>query len=276
MGVSTALVTAHDITVELGGRVVLEGVELSVEAGEIVAIVGPNGAGKSTLLAAMAGDVPIISGRVELGGRPVAAWRPADLARHRAVLTQDTAVTFPFTVAEIVAMGRTPWAGSPSADHDDDEIVADAMGLTEIDHLADRPYPQLSGGERARAALARVLAQAAPLLLLDEPTAALDVRHQELVFRLARERASTGTGVAVVIHDLGLAGAHADRIAVADCGSLVACGRPDDVLTADLLSTVYRHDIDVVAHPRTGAPLVLPHRTAHRSSTRSLTRSLEP
>jgi iron complex transport system ATP-binding protein len=269
------LVAVEQVAVDLGGRRVVEGVDLAVAAGEIVAVVGPNGAGKSSLLGVMSGDLVARAGRVELDGRPIGAWPARELARFRAVLTQDTGVSFPFTVAEVVGMGRSPWAGTAAADRDD-EVVADAMARAEIDHLVDRPYPMLSGGERARAALARVLAQDTPLLLLDEPTAALDIRHQELVFRLARQRSSTGCGVVVVIHDLGLAAAHADRIAVIDGGSLVACGPPDEVLTADLLTSVYRHDIDVVTHPRTGQPLVLPHRTAGPPAARSLTRSAEP
>lgn len=126
--------------------------------------------------------------------------------------------------------------------------------------LADRQLPTLSGGERARAALARVLAQEAPVLYLDEPTAALDLHHQELVLGLARARAAVGVGVVVVLHDLALAGAHADRVVVLSEGRIVADGPPAEVFDEDLLSAVYHHPIEVVPHPRTGAPLVMPRR----------------
>ena len=136
-----------------------------------------------------------------------------------------------------------------------------ALADADVAHLAERHVPSLSGGERARVALARVLAQATQLLLLDEPTAALDVHHQELVLSTVRARADAGDGAVVVLHDLGLAAAHADRVAVLAEGRVVADGPPDAVLTPDLLSAVYQHPIDVLRHPATGALLVLPRRS---------------
>lgn len=155
-------------------------------------------------------------------------------------------------------MGRAPWAGTDRED-DDERIVAEAMAATEVAGFATRPFPALSGGERARVALARVLAQQAPLLLLDEPTAALDLRHQELVLRVCRERAAAGCAVVVVLHDLGLA-AYADRVAVLHDGRIAVEGPPAEVFTGELLSRVYRQPVEVLAHPRTGAPLVIPER----------------
>lgn len=134
------------------------------------------------------------------------------------------------------------------------------MAATEVTGFAARPFSALSGGERARAALARVLAQRAPLLLLDEPTAALDLRHQELVLRICRERAAAGDGVVVVLHDLGLAAAYADRVAVLHDGRIAADGPPAEVFEDGLLSRVYRQPVEVLPHPRTGAPLVVPVR----------------
>jgi len=247
------------VSAERGGRRVVDGVDLAVHAGEVVALVGPNGAGKSTLLSLMAGDLRPAAGRVVIDGRDVAAWSPPELAVRRAVLPQRHTLSFPFTVADVVAMGRTPWAGTDAEDGDE-AAIAEAMRATDVEEFADRPFTALSGGEQARVALARVLAQGTGFLLLDEPTAALDLHHQELVLGVARRRARAGTGVLVVLHDLGLAAAHADRIVVLSRGAVAAAGTPHEVLTEDLLTDVYRHPIEVIPHPRTGTPLVIPRR----------------
>ncbi|ROO84409.1 iron complex transport system ATP-binding protein [Actinocorallia herbida] len=250
--------TAEGVSVRRGGRPVLAGVDLEVRPGEVLALVGPNGAGKSTLLAALCGDLPY-EGTVRVDGLPLADWRPVELAMRRAILTQTHAVSFSFAVEDIVRMGRAPWIGTPLED-EDDAAVAAALADADAARFAGRPFPRLSGGEQARVALARVLAQRTPVVLLDEPTAALDVRHQELVFAVTRELAERGRSIVAVVHDLGLAAAHADRVAVLSDGRLTACGPPAEVLTADLLTEVYGHPIEVVPHPRTGRPLVLPLR----------------
>ncbi|MFD0267365.1 heme ABC transporter ATP-binding protein [Streptomyces sp. NPDC127106] len=274
----TAVAEAVGLHVRLGGRAVLAGIDLAARAGEVLALVGPNGAGKSTLLAALAADLPAASGTVRIDGRPAGAWAAPELALRRAVLPQAAELSFPFTVAEVVAMGRAPWAGTgvagaagaADADADaDGEAVARAMAATEVSGFADRPFTALSGGERARVALARVLAQQAPLLLLDEPTAALDLRHQELVLRICRERAAAGDAVVAVLHDLGLAAAYADRIAVLEGGRIAADGPPAKVLRADLLSQVYRQPVEVLPHPQSGIPMVLPVRDADRPTVRN-------
>lgn len=264
---------ARGLRVRLGGRDVLGGgegdghdggVDLVVRAGEVLALVGPNGAGKSTLLAALAADLAPggtgADGGVRIGNRPAHDWSAPELALRRAVLPQAATLSFPFPVEEVVRMGRAPWAGTASQD-EDDAAVTDAMAATEVTEFARRPFSALSGGERARVALARVLAQRAPLLLLDEPTAALDLRHQELVLRVCRERAAAGDAVVVVLHDLGLAAAHADRAAVLHEGRVVADGPPADVFDGQLLGRVYRQAVEVFPHPRTGTPLVVPRRT---------------
>jgi iron complex transport system ATP-binding protein len=252
---------ATGVRVLLGGRPVLDGVDLVVRAGEVHALVGPNGAGKSTLLAAISGDLPLAGGSVQIDGADQSTWTPVELALRRAVLTQRTTLSFPFTVAEVVRMGRAPWAGLPQADQDD-AIVEAALRRADVTRFATRAYPTLSGGEQARAALARVLCQRATALLLDEPTAALDLRHQELVMGIARERAGAGDAVLVVLHDLGLAGAYADRITLLGAGRVRAAGRPARVLTAGVLSEVYAHPVEVLPHPRTGLPMVVPDRPA--------------
>ncbi|MGV9666521.1 heme ABC transporter ATP-binding protein [Nocardia niigatensis] len=250
---------ARNVSAKRGDRTVLEGIDFPVIAGQIVALVGPNGAGKSTLLAALAGELELAGGSVELDGHALTHWTHLDMARRRAVLPQSHTVGFPFRAREVVAMGRAPWARTVRQDHDDEAIAA-AMAATDVERFAARPFPALSGGERARVALARVLAQDTATLLLDEPTAALDLGHQEQVLRLARARAAAGAAVVVVLHDLGVAAAYADRVAVLEAGRIAADGPPREILTPELLTRVYRHPVDVFDHPVTGAQLVLPVR----------------
>ncbi|MVU82469.1 heme ABC transporter ATP-binding protein [Nocardia sp. ET3-3] len=255
----TATLRARKVSAARGERTVLDSVDFDVVAGQIVALVGPNGAGKSTLLAALAGELDLTGGSVELDGHALTHWTHLDMARRRAVLPQSHTVGFPFSAREVVAMGRAPWARTPRQDHDD-AAIATAMAATDVTRFAARPFPALSGGERARVALARVLAQDTATLLLDEPTAALDLGHQEQVLRLARERATAGAAVVVVLHDLGVAAAYADRVAVLEAGRIAADGPPREILTPALLSRVYQHPVDVFDHPVTGAQLVLPVR----------------
>lgn len=252
-------IQVHDLTVELGGRTILSGIDLAIRHGEFLALVGPNGAGKSTLLGAVAGDVAFRVGSIEVDGRPLAGWGPRELALRRSVLLQRIDISFQFTVGDVVRMGRSPWAGTDGED-EDDEQVATAMAQTDIADLALREYPSLSGGERARAALARVLAQGTGVLLLDEPTAALDLHHQELVMRVIRDRATAGAAVVVVAHDLGMAAAWADRIVLLEAGRVAGDGRPAEILQEDLLSRVYQHAVEVIPHPRTGMPIIVPRR----------------
>ncbi|MEU4918157.1 heme ABC transporter ATP-binding protein [Streptomyces parvus] len=252
-------VEAAGLSVRLGQRQVLDSVDLAAHAGEVVALVGPNGAGKSTLLAALAADLAPASGEVRIDGRPAVAWSAPELALRRSVLPQSAVLSFPFPVEDVVRMGRAPWAGTERED-EDDAAVAAAMAATEVTRFAARPFSALSGGEKARVALARVLAQRAPLMLLDEPTAALDLRHQELVLRICRERAAAGDAVVVVLHDLGLAAAYADRVAVLHDGRIAELGPPEAVFSDELLGEVYRQPVEVFPHPRTGTPLIVPVR----------------
>ncbi|WP_431806544.1 heme ABC transporter ATP-binding protein [Microbacterium paraoxydans] len=248
------------LTVRVGdGRTILADAAIDIHAGEVHALVGPNGAGKSTLFGVLSGDVAPQSGHVSLDGRPVAGIRPRTLAQQRAVLLQENTVTFPFTAEQVVRMGRTPWARTRAAEADD-EIVAEAMAQTEVSALAGRTVPSLSGGERARVALARVIAQRTGVLLLDEPTAALDLKHHEDVMRLIRGLADDGAAVAVVLHDLNAALAHADRVTLLAGGRVTATGAPAAVLTAERIAEVYGQPVDVFPHPRTGVPLVVARR----------------
>ena len=251
------MIRAHDVTVELEGARVLDGVTLGVVPGEVLVLVGPNGAGKSTLLDVLSGERRPTSGSVTYGDRDAGGIRAAELARLRSVLTQENTVSFPFRVVEVVAMGRAPWARTIEG-RDDITAVTEAMDAADIRHLADRRYTSLSGGEKARVSLARVLAQGAPAIFLDEPTAALDLRHQEEVMRLARGLADAGRAVVVVLHDLSLASAYADRLALVAAGRLEALGSPAEVLTEERVERVY--GLPVELHLVAGRPVVVPTR----------------
>lgn len=261
---SAPLLRATDVSLRLEGTPILTSVDVDLRAGELVALVGPNGAGKSTLLGILAGDTTPDTGSVRLGGRPLDSFHPREAARHRAVQTQENRLAFAFTTADVVRMGRAPWSRTAAARRDD-EVVAAALDLTEMTALAERRLPTLSGGEKARAAFSRVVAQETAVLLLDEPTAALDIRHQEAVLQAARERCAAGVGVVVVLHDLSLAAAYADRVVLLEAGRVRADGPPDQVLTADLLSAVYRYPVDVL-RTDLGDLVVVPARRAHRTS----------
>ena len=255
---------AEGVTVRIGGRVLLDAVDLDVHAGEVLALVGPNGAGKSTLLGVVAGDTTPESGRTVLDGTDLRRWRLGDLARRRALLTQANSVAFPFSVREVVAMGRAPWTGLPGGDDDDEEIIDSSLAATDTTHLQSRTFPTLSGGEKARVSLSRALAQRTGILLLDEPTAAVDLRHQESVLELARSVADAGGAVVVVLHDLALAAAWADRMVMIAGGRIRAEGAPADVLTADLIHEVYQQQVLIHRHPVTGDLLVTPDRRGLR------------
>ncbi|MET3859109.1 iron complex transport system ATP-binding protein [Dietzia sp. 2505] len=264
-GTRVPVLSAERVTVRIGGRTLLDAVDLEVYAGEVLALVGPNGAGKSTLLGVVAGDTDPDSGRTVLDGTDLRRWRLGDLARRRALLTQANSVAFPFTVREIVAMGRAPWAALPEGD-DDEEIIEESMAATDTSPLRTRTFPTLSGGEKARASLARALVQRAGVLLLDEPTAAVDLRHQEIVLGLARTVADAGGAVVVVLHDLELAAAWSDRLVMISEGRIRAEGPPDRVLTAELVEEVYQQPVLVSRHPVTGDLLVTPDRRRFRTT----------
>ncbi len=252
---STSL-AARGATYTVANRTLVPGIDLAVRPGEVVAVIGPNGAGKSTLLKLLAGDLVPTEGDVLLNGRPLHGYSAYDLSLRRAVLPQQTILQFAFSAREVVEMGRAPYRERRGS-RVGERIVVEAMGRTETEPLAARSYPTLSGGEQGRVSLARVLAQDAPILLLDEPTAALDLRHQGLVMEIARELADAGATVLAVLHDLNLAAAHADRLAVLCGGRLVANDEPWAVLNERLLTEVYGCPIAVCPHPVRGCPLVM-------------------
>lgn len=245
---------ADGVSYAVGGALLLEGVTMALRPGEVVAVVGPNGAGKSTLLRLLAGDLRPGGGQVRLDGKPLGDYGAAELARRRAVLPQQSVLQFAFTVREVVQFGRYP---RDDARERDEPAVRHALRAAEVEPLAERIYPTLSGGEQARAQFARVLAQEARYLLLDEPTAALDIRHQELVLNVARAQATAGVGVLAILHDLNLAAAHADRVVLLSRGRVAAAGTPWEVLTAERLSAAFEHPILVAEHPARPCPLIV-------------------
>jgi iron complex transport system ATP-binding protein len=237
-----------DLGVRARGTALLAGVTLEARRGELLAVLGPNGAGKSTLIGALAGDLALASGSVRLGGDDLATLTHRERARRRAVLLQQNPIAFPFTVREVVAMGRAPWG--------DDAGVDAAIARLRLDGLAGRVVRTLSVGEQARVAMARVLAQDAPVMLLDEPTAVLDIGQQRSLMAIVHGLVAEGRAVVAVLHDLNLAMTHADRVLVLNGGAVVAEGSPRTVLTDAVLSDVYDQRVRVVEVPGHSSPLV--------------------
>lgn len=257
---------ARAITFSFNGTPVLDKVDLTLEPGHLVGVIGPNGAGKSTLVRLLSRLLNPVQGRIYLNGRALAGWRQSDLARVLAVVPQDPTLPAAFTVWESVLIGRTPhlgWMGRES--QRDRDLVGQAIAETGIEHLASRLIGQLSGGERQRVVVARALAQEPRVLLLDEPTAHLDINHQmetlSLVARLVAERQLAALAI---FHDLNLASQYCRELVLLDAGRVVARGAPADVLTSELLHRVYGAEVVVVPHPQNGLPMVFP---AHSPET---------
>ncbi len=260
-------VTLHDVAFAIRGTELIEGVSLSIPSGSLTAVIGPNGAGKSTLLHLLAGDRSPTRGVVAYDDESLATIEVARRARMRALLPQRHASDVSFTVEQVVAMGRFPYRYDPEiGPADDHAAVSEAIAMLDLTHLRARSVRSLSGGERQRVAIARVLAQKAPLVLLDEPTTALDVGHRAAVMSLVEGLQPDGHTVVAVLHDLDLAG-YFDHVVLLDGGSVAASGTPRDVLTGDTLTAVYDHPIDVVESPISESVLVLPRRLPPNNST---------
>ena len=252
------MIHSDGLSYSAGNSVLLDDVSLEVTGGEVVAVIGPNGAGKSTLLRLLAGDLEPDAGRAYIGSIDLAAGDVGQMARLRAVLAQHRVADIPFTAFEVVAMGRYPYRRDPAnTNAADNAAVSDAMHRTATEPFAERVFATLSGGEQARVSLARILAQDASVLILDEPTAALDVAHEEHLMAELAARAVRGAAVLAVLHDLNLAARHATRIVALAGGRLVASGTPATVLTDVVLSDIYGHPMVVVPHPFRDCPLVL-------------------
>jgi iron complex transport system ATP-binding protein len=244
-----------------GGRALLRQASIVIEPGELHAILGPNGAGKSTLLKLLSGELRGTRGELSLDDRPLAQWTAAALARRRAVLPQDEQLGFGFLVEEVVALGRLPCPRHAPAR--EQALLREALAAAGVATLWGRNYTGLSGGERRRVQLARVLAQVwepAPegprYLLLDEPTASLDLAHQHACLGAARQFAAQGNGVAAVLHDPNLALAHADRVTLIRDGEVAASGRPAEVLQPDTLRSVFGIDAVLLQPPGWPHPVI--------------------
>jgi iron complex transport system ATP-binding protein len=237
----SAFLTAQDLSVTLARRLVLKDVSLALSSGHLVALVGPNGAGKTTLLRALAGLVPS-EGAIHVGGAALSALTLRERARRFAYLPQGHIVHWPLPARDIVALGRYPHGATDPArlTPKDTEAVLRAMQATDVMEFSERSVTELSGGERSRVALARVLAVEAPVILADEPTASLDPRHQFDVMKSLRASADKGVLVIVVTHDLGLAARFADTVLVLSDGRLVSQGAPAEALSEKVMGDVFR------------------------------------
>jgi iron complex transport system ATP-binding protein len=260
------MLEARGVWVEAGGHALLENVDVAVAPGRITVLIGPNGAGKTTLLRVLSGEIAPTRGEARLDGEALRGFSAAELARRRAVVPQASAVSFPFTVREVVMLGVTVpgFSLSDTVVHQRVEMALDAVGLMPF---ADRFFATLSGGERQRVHIARAMCQlaaAAPrrtetrCFLLDEPTASLDLAHQGQVLAAMRRQADQGQVVLAILHDLNLAAAIADHLVLLAAGRVTSGGPPKDVLRDDVLSASYGCRVAANRVPRDGRPFVLP------------------
>jgi len=260
-------IDAVSVTFMEGRRPALDDVSLALSRGRFVGLLGPNGSGKSTLLRVAAGLLPPQTGSVFLAGRPLTSYRRDEIARRIAVVPQGATAPDAFTGWDIVLAGRTPYLRPLRGPSPADEAIArDALAAVDATHLADRRAGEMSGGERQRLLLARAIAQEPTVLLLDEPTTHLDLPHQLAILDLAHRYAQEAElAVLAVFHDLNLAAAYCDEIALMDDGRILVQGPPREVLTPAWIARVYRVDVSVVLHPASGCPVVLlPPATATR------------
>lgn len=262
------MIKARDVSVSLGGRSIVAGVDFEAQPGHVTVIVGPNGSGKTTFLKALSGELAY-SGSMSLNGRSLAGMRQVEVAAFRAVLPQATSLAFPFTVREVVQLGLLG-GRSGALPGEDRRLPERALARVDLDGFAGRFYQELSGGEQQRVQLARILCQVwAPLLegaprylLLDEPVSSLDIKHQLIIMDIARDFARRGGGVVTILHDLNLTAMYADRLFVMHRGRLAASGAPVDVLSDELIEKVFDCRLRVGVPPSGGIPFVLPQSVA--------------
>ena len=256
--------SAEGIVVRYPGRAIpaLDGVSMEVPTGSLYAVLGPNGSGKSTLMKGLLGISPLESGRASLDGRAISEWSRSDLARTVGAVAQTESIAFPLTTRELVSMGRYPHLGALSAEREEDRAAVDrALTQCDLTDLVDRDVGTLSGGEFQRARIARALAQEPRALVLDEPTASLDIRHQMVILELLRDSADRGLTVLLITHSLDLAAQFSDHMLLLAGGTVAAEGTPDEVVREDILAEVYGWPVAVHRDAHSGAPRVTPLRS---------------
>ncbi len=262
------MLEARNVSINYGTRQAVVNVSLRFSSGDMTAIVGANGAGKSSLLRALNGAIPPSRGDILLDGKPLNSHARRAIGRRIAVVTQEALLAFPVSVLEYVLGGRYAWAGSGTwgwESERDLEIALEVLRATELETFSARLMNELSGGERQRAVLARALATEAGILLLDEPTANLDLAHQASMLQLVRAHCDErATAAVIVTHDINLAAEFANRVVLLKSGNMIAAGKPREVLTEDLLSEVLGLKLLVDAHPLSGAPRITPAHEARR------------
>lgn len=262
------MITARQVAISIGRKRIVAGVDFEMRPGELAAIVGPNGSGKTTFLRALSGDLPY-SGSITINGHTLASLKPWEVATMRAVLPQATALSFPFTVREIVKLGLLG-GRSGTLPGEDERLPERALARVDLDGFGGRFYQELSGGEQQRVQLARVLCQVwAPVLdgkprylFLDEPVSSLDIKHQLIIMDIARDFVRRGGGVVAILHDLNLTAMYADSVHVMHKGKLAAAGSPQEVLSDELISRVFECRLKVGALPAGNVPFVLPQSAA--------------
>ncbi len=254
-------IQAQTISVHLAGFNLLRQINLTIEPGQITAVVGPNGAGKSSLLKVLTGELKPTMGEVLLNNKTLSQWSNREKANILAVLPQHSELSFPFTASEVVALGRIP---QETGYKKDQQITHEALALVDAEYLQKRLYTEMSGGEKQRVQLARVLAQiwdpspfGHQFLVLDEPTSAFDLSHQLMTLEIVKTLAAKGVGVLMVLHDLNLASRCADNLVVLNQGAIAAQGSPEDVLSEELVNKVFGVNAVISRHPVSHTPMVI-------------------
>jgi len=249
------------LSLTVGSTQLLDNIDFELTAGDRMALLGPNGAGKSTLLKLLAGEHLHYQGDYWINGRRWGEWQREEIARIVGVLPQQTELAFPFTVEEVVALGRLPHSTGRKRDR---EIVSEALALVDMSAFAERLYPQLSGGEKQRVQLARVLTQiwedtglGTRYLLLDEPTSALDLAHQHMILQQAAELAGQGIALVAVLHDLNLAARYCDQVVLLDHGRVAANGSVEQIIQPERINPLFGIEIAVQSHPQLERPLIV-------------------
>jgi iron complex transport system ATP-binding protein len=259
--------TVDNLSVYVDETPLVDGVSLELNQGEVLAVIGSNGAGKTTLIETIAGEIKEehpnykVAGNITFNNWSIKQWQPRDKAKHLAYLAQLSALNFPFTVEEVIELGRIPHSTGVAVDK---RITEEVLSLLDIAHLQTRLYTQLSGGEKQRVQIARVMSQVwreedaeNRLLILDEPTSSLDLGHQQQLISVINDFARSGVAIILVVHDVNLVSRFADQILGLCCGRVITSGKPEAVITPENMKSLYQVDVNVITHPETKKPIVV-------------------